>query len=148
VRPVKTYADTSFFFSLYATDSNSARADIWRTANPLPLPFSAFHRLELRNALNLALFQKRLTPLEVQSAWLEVENDFAAGVLVSRGGLWHRVLLEAESLSKSHTSTVGCRTLDILHVAFAKLLGTTEFCTFDSRQSTLAGLAGMTAVSP
>ena len=60
---MKTYADTSLLFSLYATDAHSPKADAWRIANPHPLPLTAFHRLELRNALNLAGFQKRLTPV-------------------------------------------------------------------------------------
>ena len=100
---MKTYADTSFLFSLYATDANSIKADAWRLANPAPLPFTAFHRLELRNALSLALFQQRLTLTEIQAAWQEVENDFAAGLLAGRGGLWHRVLAEAESSALNHT---------------------------------------------
>ena len=54
---MKTYADTSLLFSLYSTDANSPKADAWRTANPAPLPFTAFHRLELRNALNRAEFK-------------------------------------------------------------------------------------------
>ena len=145
---MKTYADTSLLFSLYATDANSIRADAWRRANPAPLPFTAFHRLELRNALSLALFQQRLTLAEVQAAWQEVENDCAAGLLVGRGGLWHRVLVDAETYALNHTPALGCRTLDVLHVAAAKLIGTTEFCTFDTRQSTLAGQIGLVAVSP
>lgn len=145
---MKTYADTSFLFSLYATDANSIKADAWRVANPAPLPFTAFHRLELRNALSLALFQRRLSLAEIQAAWQEVENDFAAGLLVGRGGLWHRVLLEAETSALNDTPLVGSRTLDVLHVATAKLIGTTEFCTFDTRQSTLAGRAGLVPVSP
>jgi predicted nucleic acid-binding protein len=145
---VKTYADTSLLFSLYATDANSIRADAWRRANPAPLPFTAFHRLELRNALSLALFQQRLTLAEVQAAWQEVENDCAAGLLVGRGGLWHRVLVDAETYALNNTPALGCRTLDVLHVAAAKLIGTTEFCTFDTRQSTLAGQIGLVAVSP
>lgn len=144
---MKTYADTSFLFSLYATDANSSKADVWRQANPAPLPFTAFHRLELRNALSLALFQQRLTAQEVQAAWQEVENDCAAGLLVARGGLWHRVLMDAQTYATNHTPTVGCRTLDILHVAAAKLIGTTDFCTFDTRQSGLAGRLGLVAVS-
>ena len=145
---MKTYADTSLLFSLYSTDANSPKADAWRTANPDPLPFTAFHRLELRNALNLAVFQKRLTPVEVQSAWQEVENDIAAGLLVASGGLWHRVFGEAESIAANHTSAVGCRTLDVLHVAAAKLVGVTEFCTFDTRQGDLVKKIGMTVVTP
>jgi hypothetical protein len=145
---VKTYADTSFLFSLYATDANSPKADAWRFANPVPLPFTAFHRLELRNALSLALFQQRLTLAEIQAAWLEVENDFTAGLLVGRGGLWHRVLLEAEMSALNNTPVVGSRTLDVLHVATAKLIGTTDFCTFDTRQSALASRVGLAAVTP
>jgi hypothetical protein len=145
---VKTYADTSFLFSLYAADANSARADAWRQANPAPLPFTAFHRLELRNALSLAVFQKRLTPIEVQAAWQEVENDCAAGHLMARGGLWHHVLVDAEIYATNHTPTIGCRTLDVLHVAAAKLIGSIEFCTFDTRQSTLAGQIGLVAITP
>ena len=145
---MRTYADTSFLFSLYASDANSPKADAWRQANPAPLPFTAFHRLELRNGLSLALFQQRLTLQEVQTAWQEVESDCAAGLLVGRGGLWHRVLVEAETFALNHTPVVGCRTLDILHVAAAKLIGTTEFCTFDVRQSSLAGRVGLIPVSP
>ena len=145
---MKTYADTSFLFSLYATDANSSKADAWRQANPAPLPFTAFHRLELRNGLSLALFQQRLTLQEVQAAWQEVENDCAAGLLVARGGLWHRVMVEAEAAALNHTPVIGCRTLDVLHVAAAKLIGTTEFCTFDARQSSLAGRVGLIPVSP
>jgi len=145
---VKTYADTSLLFSLYSTDANSPKTDAWRMANPAPLPFTAFHRLEMWNALKLAVFQKRLTPVEVQSAWQEVENDVAAGLLVVRGGLWHRVFGESESIAANHTSAIGCRTLDVLHVAAAKLAGVTEFCTFDARQADLVKKVGMTAVTP
>ncbi len=145
---MKTYADTSFLFSLYAADANSTKADAWRQANPAPLPFTAFHRLELRNGLSLALFQQRLTLQEIQAAWREVESDCAAGLLVARGGLWHRVFVEAEVSALNHTPAVGCRTLDILHVATAKLIGTPEFCTFDTRQSALASRVGLIPVSP
>jgi hypothetical protein len=145
---VKTYADTSFLFSLYATDAHSLKADAWRQVNPAPLPFTAFPRLELHNALSLAVFQQRLTLTEVQAAWQEVENHCAAGLLVRRGGLWHRVLVDAETSATNHTPTVGSRTLDILHVTAAKLIGATDFCTFDNRQSALANLVGLIAISP
>jgi predicted nucleic acid-binding protein len=140
---VTIYPDPSFYFSLYAADANSPRADAWRKANPHPLPFTAFHRVELRNALSLATFQKRLTPQEVQAAWQEMENDLAAGVLVPRVGLWHRILQAAESLAEHHTPTVGCRSLDIIHVATASVLGLGDFCTFDTRQSDLARRVGL-----
>jgi predicted nucleic acid-binding protein len=145
---VKTYADTSLLFSLYSSDASSSKADAWRQANPHPLPFTAFHRLELRNALNLAIFQKRLTHIEVSAAWQQVENDIAAGLLVLRGGLWHRTFHDAESFANTFTSSIGCRTLDVLHVASAQLIGVTEFCTFDLRQSELAKKVGLHSAAP
>ena len=77
-----------------------------------------------------------------------MENDIAAGLLVASGGLWHRVFGEAESIAANHTSAVGCRTLDVLHVAAAKLVCVTGFCTFDPRQGDLVKKVGMTAVTP
>jgi uncharacterized protein len=145
---VKTYADTSVLFSLYATDAHSSRVDAWRQRRPEPLPFTALHRLELRNAFSLAIFQQRFTPQEAQAAWQEVENDLVAGHLVPRGGLWHRVLREAEVLAQRDSPTVGSRTLDILHVAAAMLLGVPEFCSLDARQTTSAGRAGLRTSVP
>ncbi len=62
-----TYADSSFFFSYYASDINSARADAWRLTRREPLLFSLLNRPELRNALELAAFQKRASPGSVRS---------------------------------------------------------------------------------
>jgi hypothetical protein len=58
---MKFYADTSFLYSYYSADANSARADSWRQSNAVTLPFTLLHRLELRNAIELAVFQKRAT---------------------------------------------------------------------------------------
>ena len=137
------YADTSVLFSLYVTDANSPRADAWRQANPVPIGFTGFHRIELRNALSLAVFQQRLTAAESLAAWQEVQQDLASGLLVAQPDLWEELVREAESLAEHHTPVIGARSLDILHVAAALVLGATEFCTFDTRQGKLAKAAGM-----
>ena len=139
---MKIYADTSVLFSLYVTDANSPKADAWRQANPVPLDFTGFHRFELRNALGLAVFQQRLTPAESLAAWQEVEQDLASGLLVAQPDLWEKLVREAERLAEQHTPAIGSRSLDILHVAAATLLGATDFCTLDTRQGKLAQLAG------
>jgi predicted nucleic acid-binding protein len=138
-----TYVDTSVLFSLYVPDANSARADAWRQANPEPIDFTGFHRIELRNALSLAVFQQRLTPAQAEAAWTQVQEDLKAGVLVAKPNLWARLVPEAEALATHHTPTIGTRSLDVLHVSAALVMGATEFCTFDARQGKLAQLAGM-----
>jgi predicted nucleic acid-binding protein len=140
---VKIYVDTSVLFSLYVTDANSSKADAWRQANPVPLDFTGFHRIEFLNALGLAVFQQRLTSAEAQAAWQEVQQDLSSGLLVATPNLWGKLLREAEGLAEHHTPTTGSRTLDVLHVAAALVSGATEFCTFDIRESRLAQLAGL-----
>ena len=119
------YADTSVLFSLYVTDANSPRADAWRQANPVPLDFTGFHRIELRNALSLAVFQQRLTTAESLAAWQEVQQELASGLLVAKPDLWGKLVREAESLAEHHTPVIGARSLDIMHVAAALVLGAT-----------------------
>jgi predicted nucleic acid-binding protein len=49
----------------------------------------------------------------------------------------------AAQLSERHTTTVGTRSLDILHIASAKAIRATEFLLFDDRQRNLAQLVGL-----
>lgn len=49
----------------------------------------------------------------------------------------------ARDLSDRHAATIGCRTLDLLHVAVALSLGVKTFVTFDERQRTVAKLEGL-----
>jgi hypothetical protein len=50
---------------------------------------------------------------------------------------------EAERISRAHTPAIGVRTLDLLHVAAARVLKATRFCTFDTRQHALVRAAGL-----
>jgi hypothetical protein len=46
-----------------------------------------------------------------------------------------------------HSPTIGCRSLDVLHVTLAKKLGAKDFFTLDARQKSLALALGL-AVRP
>ena len=144
---MKLYGDTSFLFSYYASDAHSARADLWRQAHSFPLLFSQFNRLELRNALELAVFQSRLTPIEAAEIWATVENDLKSGFLALLQPSLADLLQDAEDLAAAHTSRIGTRSLDILHVAVARLLKVDEFVTFDQRQTALLNRLGLKAAA-
>ncbi len=109
----------------------------------MPLDLADFHRVELRNAFSLAVFQKRLTLAESQAAWAGIEKDLAAGLLNIQPLPWDKLLAQAEQLAAQHTPTFGSRSLDILHVAAALVLEATDFCTFDFRQASLAKAMGL-----
>lgn len=68
------------------------------------------------------------------------------GIIVSSNGDLHGVFAEAARLGEQFTPTIGCRSLDILHCATAKVLAAPEFITADVRQRKLALAMGLNAV--
>ena len=137
------YADTSFLYSLYGHDANSAQARNIGTALKVPLAFTSLQRHELRNAFRLAVFRKAMTLERCEAVLAEVEADTKTGVLLETPVSWAEVYAEAEALSAAHTKTLGTRGFDVLHVAAAVALGIKNFLTFDTHQTSLAVKAGL-----
>jgi hypothetical protein len=103
--------------------------------------------LEFVNALQLKIFFKNATPQQVTAASALIEADLKSGVLTSAGGDWPNLFREAVKLGEQHTGTIGCRSLDILHCAAAKVLAATEFISTDTRQKALATAMGLNLVT-
>ncbi len=141
---MKAYADTSFLVSLYSPDANSAAAaaQMDRPGNVLLL--TPFGEVELTNALELRLFRKEVTAAEARAAGQAFQQDLAAGVLFLQP-VPAAVYEMARRLARKHTARLGARTLDILHVAAALVLGADVFFTFDARQRRLARREGLRA---
>jgi predicted nucleic acid-binding protein len=55
-------------------------------------------------------------------------------------------MTEGERLSALYSEKLGTRSLDVLHVSAALVLGLGEILTFDARQAALARAAGLKAV--
>ena len=144
---MRPYGDTSLLISYYVNDSNSAIAQRVIHATTDPLPFTGLHRLEMRNALALGVFRRILTPAQVSTAWSDVEGDLRSGLLVPQAVNWRPVYRAAAQWAALHCPTIGCRSLDVLHVTLAKKLSVKEFLTFDARQKSLALALGL-AVKP
>lgn len=88
-----------------------------------PLPFTGLHRLEMRNALVLGVFWRVLSPAQVSAAWSDVERDLRSGRLFPQPVNWTPVYRAAAQWAASHSPAIGCRSLDVLHVALAEKLG-------------------------
>ena len=140
---MKAYADTGFLCSLYAPDAQTRRAVARMASQSLPLPFVWLHQLELRNALRLRVFRAEITPAQRDASLNAMLTDLSGGLLAVVIPPLAEVMIEAERLSALHSETLGTRSLDVLHVASALVLGRNEFLTFDNRQGALARAAGL-----
>ena len=138
------YADTSVLISYYVSDANSARAQALIHGSSFPLLFTGLHRLELRNALALAVFRRVITPNQARNAWTDIQRDCRARRYAMTPVKWVPVLRHAAQIAARHTHTIGSRSLDVLHTAAASRLDTDEFWSFDARQRTLATALGLT----
>lgn len=140
---MNAYADTGFLCSLYAPDAHTKRASHRMARQALPLHFVWLHQLELRNALRLRVFRGEITGAQRDLSLNLLLADLASGVLANTAPSNSTMMTEAERLSASHSESLGTRSLDILHVASALVLGASEFLTFDQRQAKLAKATGL-----
>lgn len=137
------FADTGFIASLYLEESTSEAADAALGAKREPLPLTPLALLELRNAFNRSVQRRRITMAQRDALWQDVEADIASGFLVPTPVAADELHKKARQLSDRHTPTLGTRSLDLLHVAAALLLGAKEFFSFDDRQRKAAASEGM-----
>src|SRR5438477_8480658 len=123
----EVYFDSAIVAKLYTAESNSAQAAALVSGYGAPYCLTAWQELEVRNALRLKVFRREITVEQLQESLAALDCDIEAG-------RWERpeysvsgVQREAERLSAKHATTLGCRTLDILHVAAAVVIGVKEF---------------------
>ncbi|MGQ0763978.1 MAG: type II toxin-antitoxin system VapC family toxin [Acidobacteriota bacterium] len=137
------YPDSSFLVSCYILDANTRDAKACLNRIQVPLAFTAFHALEVRNAFKLGVFRGLFTAKDAAAAWSNLEADLQSGRLLKTTIKWPVALRVAAQLSERHTAQVGTRSLDILHIASAKAIRATEFLSFDDRQRRLAQVVGL-----
>jgi hypothetical protein len=137
------YFDTSVITKWYLPEPDSPAALRVRARFAPPTFLTQLHRVELITAWHLKVFRNEIARGIVEQALVHIEADLAAG-------LWQRptydltdVYEQAEALSRRHTAILGARSLDILHVAAAIVLGAPAFVTNDDRQARLARAAGL-----
>lgn len=138
------YADSSFLVSCYLVDANTPQAKAFLLTHSGPLPYTALHELEVRNALRLGVFREMLTEEQAQAAARTIDDDLRSERLVRTSVRWSDVFRSASRLSTRHAATTGTRSLDILHIATAKALRLKSLASFDTRQRALGTLAGLT----
>ena len=110
----------------------------------LPYVLTQWQELEVKNAIRLKAFRAEITAAEMNQSIAAFEQDIATGRWQRPAYTAATVEQKADELSAGHSAALGCRTLDIIQIAAALVLGATEFVTFDGRQGALAKQVGLT----
>ena len=143
---MRAYADSSFIVALYLQQQSSARAIAFMESYRKELPFTAWHRLEVRNAVRLAVFHGAINTLQARTQLKQIDADLKEEVLIRHTIIdWTDVLREAEKLGAAHNEIIGCRSADVFHVAAARKIGCETFLTLDEKQRAMARAAGLSA---
>lgn len=132
------YADSGVIAKLYVPEPNSPEAVRLVSSYPPPLALTHLQALEVRNALRLKVFRGEMTRAQLRRTLSRLAEDVGRGRWQLPRYPPSDVHRKAEELSGKHARNTGCRSLDILHVAGAIVLGARDFLTFDARQGKLA----------
>lgn len=142
------YVDPSALLKLYIHQPESAVMNAWRARTRGSLAVTHHGRVEIVNGICLAAFRGDISAEARSDALASFDEDFAEGRYLQADLLWRAALKRAGELSRKHTAVLGCRSLDVLHVASALELQLRSFVTFDSRQQQLTRAAGLRLIVP
>jgi predicted nucleic acid-binding protein len=136
------YLDTSALLKLYVLEEGSDAVQAFIESQEDPLPVWEIQEMELLSALQLKVFWKELTRSEAARQASLFRERKARG-LMYMPELSRDAVLERFRKLTEVTPKLGCRTMDILHVACACQLEVNQFLTFDQRQAKLAQHSGL-----
>jgi predicted nucleic acid-binding protein len=137
------YFDTSLLVKIYVPEEGSERIVGFIEKNNSSLCLNQVQEFELTNALSLKLFRKEISKIQYEHIKAKLAKDLSLNRIRRVMLDWIEVMNSATLLSQNHTPSIGCRTLDILHVAAATQGKFKYFLTNAPRQMTLAEKAGM-----
>ena len=128
------YLDTSAFLKLYFKEHGSEAVQQLIASQRHPLPVWEIQQMEMVNAMRLKVFWKEIS-------LAEAERQISLFKDRRRRGLYYKAEIDRLELSETferlslQTVRNGGRTMDILHVACALVLGASHFLTFDNLQN-------------
>lgn len=136
------YLDTSAFLKLYFQEKESEEVQTLLQLQNDPLPVWDILEGELLNAFQLRVFRQEMSPIVAEELTFHYWNR-------KKKGQYHTPKIDRMALMKIfqelslHTAMIGCRAMDIFHVAFAVQIQPKVFGSYDLRQRELAQQAGL-----
>jgi predicted nucleic acid-binding protein len=141
---VSTYLDSSALVAVYVTEAFSRAAR--RAIRADRAPVTGLHILELFNAFERLVGIGSITRKEQRMLVTQFREDAEAGRLQAYSLDLQKTFSDAHKLSLAHSAKLLTRSLDLLHVAAARLIGCTTFVSADGRQLALAKTLGLRVI--
>jgi len=146
---MKVFWDTSAVLALVLKDRHgraaagaAAQKDMEHIATPFVL-------LEAENRLHAMKLEGLVSPGTGEQSLLAIERIFANRLIRAVDVKQMRlVAAEGQRMIRHFSAARPHKTMDLLHVASARLLRAEGFFTFDSNQSALAKAAGFEIIAP
>ncbi len=141
------YFDTGVALKLVVEEPLSPVVRGFVERRRIPVLFSRLVELEIECALQALLFRQIISGEQLAEARALVRQLVHRGQFRKVDLSLDKVATETLSLAPVCTAGTGCRTLDLMHVAAAKMLSCAEFVTTDQRQIAAARLCGLQAIN-
>ena len=136
------YLDTSALIKLYILENDSTEVQEIISSQDAPLPIWEMQEMELGNAFRLKIFWSEMSEQQADQQWALFEQRKVRGLYYYPELDRIALLKEFHRLSR-FTPELGCRSMDILHVACASILSVDRFISYDHRQRALAERVGL-----
>jgi len=136
------YLDTSALFKLYLSEDGTTEVQHLIASQAEPIPIWELLEAELLNTFKLKVFWGEISKIESSGLERQLETH-------KQQGIYHRTTIDWQYLMNkfvrltASTTDLGCRAMDIFHVAFALQIGANTFASFDKRQRALADREGL-----
>ena len=140
---MEIYLDTSLLAKIYVPEEDAAERTEFLKEYNRAIEINFLQETELKNAFSLKFFRKEISLSELNYLTKKVGADIESGALIRVNVTWSLIFAEACNLSNKFTGKIGCRTMDILHVAAAYVNEAQYFLTGDLRQKKLAEKIGL-----
>ena len=140
------FLDTGVALKLVVAEPLSAKVLSFVTDRRVPVLISRLIELEMETALNAMAFRGLIDANQLAAVKHLILEMVKQGRFVSVALSLDKIASESLRLSPFLTLKTGCRTLDLMHIATARLLGCKEFVSSDQRQLKAAKLAGLRVV--
>lgn len=137
------FFDTGVALKLVLREPLSDRVHAYVAERRVSVPVTGLAELEMATAIQALVFRHQVTDEEAAAALLLVDQLHREGNFLKVGLSMDEMVGESLRLASVITSRTGCRTLDLLHIAAARLLGSDTFVSTDGRQLQAARLAGL-----